>query len=49
MRRDICLPADAGAGLRGYLSGERSISRDPAALDRLEATGSGDHFRVLRA
>ncbi len=33
----------------GYLSGEPLDLTSRPALDRLEATGSGDHFRVLRA
>jgi len=34
----------------GYLSGEPlDLTATRPALDRLEATGSGDHFRVLRA
>lgn len=34
----------------GYLSGKPlDLTQHRPALDRLEATGSGDHFRVLRA
>ena len=34
----------------GYLSGKPlDLTQPRPALDRLEATGSGDHFRVLRA
>jgi EAL domain-containing protein (putative c-di-GMP-specific phosphodiesterase class I) len=34
----------------GYLSGKAlDLTQPRPALDRLESTGSGDHFRVLRA
>jgi len=50
MRRDISLPAGAGAGVRVYLLGQPlDLTQSLPALDRLEATGSGDQFRVLPA